>query len=169
MSEPDNFFPLLFLFAMAGALIGVSLGVAWERLRERYGESEVDKLLASERVRRGVPGPKSLLREKGLTEAEASAAVKLGRLPEKTFKKHNSVENPLSPTVLAYRLGQKHYSDALREFLGSSGPLAFRSFCRGHDAPTLAGQLQGEEAVRARSIITEIAEWVDSFEQHLRK
>lgn len=56
MDQPDRFWELILATALVGSLIGVALGVVYERLRERYGESEVDKLLASERVRRGVPG-----------------------------------------------------------------------------------------------------------------
>jgi hypothetical protein len=110
------------------------------------------------------PGPHSLLKEKGLTGCDASAARKLATLTPNEFKSFVNQRNPPSPSLV-----QRHVADKSQSykdlFLINSSISSFRSYCKNTDAKKLAEGFRPEELEKVRECLAEIFDWLDNFER----
>jgi hypothetical protein len=117
------------------------------------------------------PGPKSLLLEKGLSPNQADAARKLSNMDARTYDAVLSRPRPPSPVTL--RNQRVKGSQAWLTFCGSGtsndNARAFRAFCRRNLPGLLAKGMKPEEASVARTIMVEIAEWIEEFQRYLPK
>lgn len=109
------------------------------------------------------PGPLSLLKEHGFNARHASAATHLGKLTPAAF--NSLVESPKPPIPTGLFRGVT-FSDGWRRIYQTF--MAMRSVLR-HvgSARELARSLRPEERAKAIEMATEIAEWLDEFQQHL--
>lgn len=116
------------------------------------------------------PGPRSLLREAGLTRAQAGAAATLGKMTTEKFDELVNLPRPPSPMTADRQSRPFNKSEAWRKLVWSGASLSgFRGFCRANPAKELARALTSEEGHSARIYITDIQEWLDEFEQYLPK
>lgn len=113
-------------------------------------------------------GAQSLLRESGLSEAQAAAARGLSVANEKHFAELVNRKIPPSP-MSARNYVRTSGSDGWRDFRKLGGSFQFRTYCRQFSARALAKSLRPDEAAKALVIIVELQEWLDEFEQHLPK
>ena len=113
------------------------------------------------------PGPKALLLDMGISYNQASNILNTTRVSREKFNKMVASPTPPSPTKLTLMV--KGGSDAWKIIHSSdkATPSKFRYFCRNHDPKTLARGLTLSESIKARDMIIEIVEWVDTFEQYL--
>jgi hypothetical protein len=118
------------------------------------------------KIRRDLPGPQSLLRESGLSRMDAMAADKIGKLSVRRFDK--ILEEPRAPTSIVTEMYRR---DPLwAEF--SRTAMTLRSYCRNNTPASIASAVKAlgdREAVTARDLVTELAEWLDEFESRLPK
>ena len=117
---------------------------------------------------KGGKGPLSLLIEQKLSPSNASAAVKLAKATDKVFQQVVNLPRPPSPIVARLML-EKDTAWAALTAVGGSGLPGFAHFCKTRSARELARNLTSDEANRARVLVTAITDWLDEFEQSLRK
>jgi len=117
------------------------------------------------------PGPRSLLREQGLSEDQVIAAAHLSKLPKDEFTKLIDAPKPPSPTLA--RRASSSFSNSTENWkafvMSGQSASAFRGFCRNHPARALAQGLSPDEKKKALEYIREISDWIDEFERHLTK
>lgn len=113
------------------------------------------------------PGARSLLVETGLTPTQASNAGRIARIPKDTFDRIVARQVPPSPNTAARTMDKG--SEGWKRFGSANSPRQFRSFCRSTNAVELARSLSPDESLKAREVVIEIGEWLDTFEQHLPK
>lgn len=115
-----------------------------------------------------VPGPSSLLQEKGLSKSTATIVRRISRLPEDDFNKQVNALRPLAPATLANKLSNPRASDAFKTLCdGTDSFIKAAAWMKRHDARTLARGLFADETVRMRSAILGMNDWLDEFEHHL--
>jgi len=123
-------------------------------------------------------GALSLVKEHGFNQTKAGKIMAISRIPDDAFKKAVSSANPPGINLAAgMGTGQGTFknrsSDAYKLFTSSydsgKGASHFRSFCRNNDPKTLARNMTVSDARKAREIVIEIQEWLDTFEQYLPK
>jgi hypothetical protein len=113
------------------------------------------------------PGPQSLLIEAGLSKLQARSAARLRDLPLTKFSALVNSPRPPSPsTVHACHRGSSAWFELTRP---GGSPMSFRTWTRGHDSKSLAKLLAPDEVDKARTLVTELIEWLDDFERHLPK
>lgn len=126
--------------------------------------SELRPRTALRNKRGSLPGPFSLLKENGLTTAQASGARTLSGLSEPRFNKLINRENPISPTTARYSLqADTHYRDFYR------GAASLRSIMRRHTPAQIIASMSAEEKANAHELVDELTGWLDAFEQRLPK
>jgi hypothetical protein len=124
-------------------------------------------------------GANSLLVEHGFTGQKPTRILQISKIPEEKFKEMVSSPNPpgikvasLAGKGLSKMNNTRTSSEAYRKFVeGNCGFCGHtvRAFCRKNDAKELARGMELDEAVKAREIVIEIQEWLDTFERHLPK
>lgn len=114
------------------------------------------------------PGAVALLKETGLRQHQANAAVAVSKTPKKAFEAAVNSAKPPAPARLMPKLTKASTSWRLITSLNSGTPvLRFRNFCRKHNPRDLALGLTESEATKAREIAVELIEWLDEFEHCL--
>jgi len=108
----------------------------------------------------------------GLSPSQIAHATCLAKVPSKKFKK--AITAIPVPTLSSFTLKLNGVSDGWKALSGhgaggssSNSITAFRVFTRKYDPKTLAKSLTKDEAKRAGGIVTELIEWLDTFEQYL--
>lgn len=111
-------------------------------------------------------GARSLLIEHGLKPSQSETALRISRINRKQF------ESIVELTPLSVHGVSKSLRGGSREWrlltTEARSPQQFRGFCRKHSAKQLASALTESERALAKEIVTEIIEWLDEFEQHLK-
>lgn len=144
--------------------------VAAKRLKlhayRRMGQLAEEIRPSRVRHRDGKFGPSiaAVLVESGLKKSQAQAAVFVGKLPSRTFDSVVASKTPAAPSVL---LRSSAGSELWMKF--SPSMQSFRAACRAHRALDVARGLTEREGSTARSLSSELQEWLDEFEQHLPK
>ncbi len=105
------------------------------------------------------------LKEAGLRKGDVDTAAFLGRMSEKKFNKIVNAPSPPSPNATKVRCGSG--TDAWKKLSYNGGIMGTRSFCRRIEPKELARALTNSEATRAREMVIEIQEWLDTFDQYL--
>lgn len=109
-----------------------------------------------------LPGPRSLLREHGLSIAEADSARVLSELSERRFKK--LLQNPVAPTTARHVI-----RDTTTWHQVQAAAMTLRSRCRQFTPAQAASTMSSVEAENALGLVREITEWLDEFEPRLKK
>lgn len=111
-----------------------------------------------------LPGSRSLLKENGLTVAQADAARCLSNLPVRKFEKLVNAPNPISPTTARYMR-----SDDGREWHALQRAMcSLRSVMRRLTPAQVVAELAAEERETGRAFSVELVEWLDEFESRLK-
>jgi hypothetical protein len=112
-----------------------------------------------------LPGPQSLLIERGLNKQEASAARALAQVPERKFER--LLDEPLSPTTVADQLTRR--DPVWRGFAQYAQML--RSKCRKYSptqVATVVRKLGPKRVEAAKSMAAELLQWLSEFERRLK-
>lgn len=109
-----------------------------------------------------LPGPRALLREHGLSVAEADAARVLSELPTRKFEQ--LLRNPVSPTTARHVVRDE---TTYHQFQAVA--MSFRSRCRQFTPAQVVSTMSAIEVENALELVKEIIDWVDEFEQRLKK
>lgn len=110
-----------------------------------------------------LPGPRSLLRENGLSQSHAIAARTLARMDKEPFDA--LIARPKIPTPTGVRLNPAN--SELATWLQSAH--SFRTHCRAVNAKEITTLVEKDRLGTVGALVTEILEWLDEFEQHLPK
>lgn len=110
-------------------------------------------------------GPLSLIKEHGFTHSTATKIRKIAKLPKDQFDEIVAQNNPPSPARLININLSKN--PAWREV--NMRLSSIRATLRKNDAKTMASCLRGDEVAPARELITEIVEWLDTFDRFLKE
>lgn len=103
--------------------------------------------------------------------AEQAKKITGGRTPLVPVEYEAAVKSLQACATLDEAKYWSDKSDALAAWAKAGGysMTGFRGFCRKNSAVKLAALLQPGEVSKTRELVTEIAEWLDAFEQALPK
>lgn len=138
---------------------------AYRRMGQLAAELNPRIVKQGEGVGKGsVPGsgPRSLLISHGLSVAQTAAARTLAKLPERKFEQ--VLKHPAEPTTIRSRLyyyKQWHHTQATL--------MTLRSRCRSHTPAQTVSEMHPEECKNARTLIAEVNEWLDEFDERCAK
>lgn len=109
-----------------------------------------------------LPGPRSLLKEHGLSVAAADAARTLAALPKRRF--NQVLQRPVAPTTIRHLVRDETvWHDVSRV------SMSMRSVLRRYTPAQVVATMTDIEKTNAAALIVELAEWLDEFERRLRK
>jgi hypothetical protein len=155
-------------------------GPVKKEYRQRY-EKRLNGESVETKPRGRQKGASSLLQEHGFSPTDTALILNVKKIPEKEFSRITSL--PIPPSVRVAGISgvgvgksswskEKISSDSYRIFGGGVSGVSvfsFKYFCRKYEATDLARGLTPDEAVKAREVVIEIQEWLDTFERHLPK
>lgn len=133
----------------------------------RMGElsAELNPRKPQKKGRGSIPGsgPRSLLKRHGLSEAEADAARMLAQLPQNRFER--LLKRPIAPTTLRYlrQADEAGWHEVAR------AAMSLRSVLRRRIPAQAVAMLSAEQRRHAADMMTELAEWIDEFNQRLER
>jgi hypothetical protein len=109
-----------------------------------------------------LPGPRSLLKEHGLSTAESDAARTLATIPRREF--NTLLRNPVAPTT-ARHMVRDHtiWHESARTLM------TCRSMFRRHTPAQVIAIMTDVEKANAKELVSELTEWLDDFDSRLRK
>jgi hypothetical protein len=123
--------------------------------------------LSQKGKRGGVPGPISLLVERGICRGHAQMMRNLAKATDEKFQSAVTAAKPPSPWYFTCITQGNPSAGSAR--LRQSGYPQFRSFCKNSDPVEVARALRGDEIGRIRDEVIAVMEWLDSFENALPK
>lgn len=107
-----------------------------------------------------LPGPRTLLKEHGLSVAEADAARILATIPKRQFT--DILKRPVAPTTARHLLRDE---TVWREVARAA--MSLRSVFRRHTPADVIAVLTELEKPKARELMNELMEWMDEFENRM--
>lgn len=129
----------------------------------RIGQLAEEIRPVAHRGRLGTTGPQSLLRQEGFKGSQASAMVKIARMPEKKFEAVATSKAPPSPSTLFQRLRPNPEWAAL-----SSRMHMLLSSIRQAHPKDMAGSLSDKDTEAAMKACLELLRWLVPFHDHLK-
>ena len=107
-----------------------------------------------------LPGPRTLLKEHGLSVAEADAARTLATLTRRKFDQ--ILKNPIAPTTARYVVRDETIWHEV-----ARAAMSLRSVLRRHTPAEVMAVLTDIEKPKARELMIDLAEWLDEFESRM--